>query len=47
MNGCENVRGDPDQGPARILLGHTKAHVTQSYAGRDLTRAFSVAATIG
>ncbi len=32
---------------AQVLLGHSKADVTQVYAERDVNRAFSVAAKIG
>ena len=32
---------------AHVLLGHTKAQVTQIYAERDMSRAVIVAAKIG
>lgn len=42
-----HVRKEFGLAAARILLGHSKADVTQVYAERDVSRAAAVAAKIG
>jgi len=46
-NYATNVRREFGLEAAQVLLGHTKADVTQIYAERDMTRAATVAAKIG
>jgi integrase len=41
------VRRDHGLEAAQVLLGHTKADVTQVYAERDMAKAKSVAAKVG
>ncbi len=42
-NYATNVRREFGLEAAQVLLGHTKADVTQIYAERDMTRAATVA----
>ncbi len=46
-NYATDVRGQFGLEAAQVLLGHTKADVTQIYAERDMNRAANVAAKIG
>jgi len=46
-NYATNVRREFGLEAAQVLLGHTKADVTQIYAERDMDRAATVAAKIG
>ena len=46
-NYATNVRREFGLEAAQILLGHSKADITQIYAERDMSRAATVAAKIG
>ncbi len=46
-NYATRIRKDFGLEAAQILLGHSKADVTQIYAERDMNRAATVAAKIG